>query len=416
MKVVHISFSDKRGGAAIAASRLNEAMQSDGINSCMLVLDRQSTEPSVVRVGDGKKRAFAQIFSALEDVYLKRKYMPFGTFSLANFGFNLFANREVQEADVIYLHWVNAGLLSLNGIRKILSLNKPVIWFLHDMWPMTGGCHHSFDCEQYKTHCYKCPNLSSSVKKDISFSAFKKKMRVLLPYSNLFIITPSIWLGECAKESFLFKDRKITVIPNTINVAVFKSIEKTLAREILNLPQDKRLILFGADTGVNNPYKGWSFLCNALQYISVENTEVVVFGNKLNVEQEKVIPFSVHSMGRLEDNYSLVLLYSAVDVFVTPSLAESFGQTTIEAQACGTMVVGFNIGGIPDLIKHMDTGYLANYKDEKDLASGIEWALQQGDNKNLLKQLRCWVVNNFSYRSVVKKHREMLINIVANDL
>lgn len=409
MKIVHLSYSDKLGGAAIAAYRLNEAMRMEGVDSSMLVLNKISTDISVCKIGNSSKVMIAQIKSAIEQWYLKCHYIPFATFSTGVFGFQLYKYAQLRNADIIYLHWINASMLSIRDIKDILSLGKPVYWFLHDMWPMTGGCHHSFDCEKYAMQCSCCPNLNSNRVCDLSSMIFRHKIKNFLSYSNLNVVCPSKWLGECAKKSLLFKDKKIFVIPNLLDTSIFKKTNSTELRGFMNLPLNKKLILFAADSGVNNPYKGWSYLVDSLSQIKMNdrNIEVVVVGSKLKLNLEGEIPFPVHYVERLWDQISLSLLYNVVDVFVTPSLAEAFGQTALEALACGTPVVGFNIGGIPDIIIHLKNGYLADYKDSVDFAHGIEWALVNNVKEKLTNEHFLYINSTFSYSVVVNKHLEM---------
>jgi glycosyltransferase involved in cell wall biosynthesis len=275
------------------------------------------------------------------------------------------------------LHWINRDFLSIKGIEKILKLGKPVYWVLHDMWAMTGGCHHSFECNKYETHCGNCPNLIKPSAKDSSYHLFEKKLEIFDKYKNLQIITPSKWLGECAKKSRLFSKKNIQVIPNVMDTSIYKPIDKSIARSIFKLSDDKKIILFGAVEGTINPYKGWNYLLEALKHLAQteNNIEAFIFGSEHSQTIVDAVPFPVHFSGHLNDDESLCMLYNAADVFVASSLADNFPNTIVESLACGTPVVGFNVGGIPDLVDHKRTGYLARYKDSNDLAEGIRWVL-----------------------------------------
>lgn len=414
MKIVHVSTSDKSGGAAIATFRLNEAMRLHQIDSKMLVYNKSSEEKSVVQIRGFFLKARYLLFFYLslicKRLVLKSPFpLSFGLFSASHVS----RSRLLKEADVIYLHFVNCGFLSIKEISSILSLGKPVIFFMHDMWILTGGCHYSFDCDKYMSYCSDCPNIQCKLLKNIVSYNFGRKQKKLSSKSNFFIVAPSLWLANCAKQSALFKGNAVSYIPNTLNISLFKPVEKSMARKHLNLPLNKKLILFGADGGSKNKYKGWEFLKKALHTLKIAGSEfeIIVFGNELDESAKVDIPFVVHSMGHIADIESLVFLYNAADVLVTPSLAEAFGQTIFESQACGTLVVGFNVGGIPDLIKHYQTGYLAKYKDSDDLALGIEWALQHKDDKVLIDEMRQFVVNHFSYEVVSQKHLDMVRTI-----
>lgn len=413
MKIVHISTSDQSGGAAIAAYRLNEAMCIHHIDSKMLVYNKKSNDKNVFPIIRclKKKRYFFHFFLSLifKRLVLKAPFaFSFGIGGVSHIS----KNNLLLDADIIYIHFINCGFLSLNEIKEILLLGKPVIFFMHDMWILTGGCHHSFECIKYTSSCHDCSNINRKLLKNIVSYNFEKKRDIICSFNNVYGITPSFWLTNCAKNSILFQKKIVNCIPNLIDTSVFKIIDKKKARDYFHFPMNKKLILFGADGGNKNKYKGWMYLNNALQKLKIRDIEVVVFGNELDDHAKKFLPFTAHSIGHISDINLLVMLYNAVDVFVTPSLAEAFGQTIFEAQACGTLVVGFDVGGIPDLIKHLKTGYLAKYMDSIDLASGIEWALQYKNDQELLEGMRKYVIDNFSYKVVVQKHLDMIHNIV----
>lgn len=408
MKVVHISTSDRNGGAAIAAFRLNEAMCAHQIDSKMLVYQKKSNNNNVISIS-GHFLKLRYLYHFYLSLVFKRFVLkaPFAfSFGLGKVP-NISQYDLLLEADVIYIHFVNCGFLNLNEIDTILSLGKPVIFFMHDMWLLTGGCHYSFECAKYASHCYDCPNIGRKQWKNIVAFNFKEKNKKISSHPNVYIVAPSLWLTNCAKNSSLFKEKIVSCISNLLNTNIFRPTDKQKAREYYNLPLNKKLILFGADGGSKNRYKGWQYLKEALRKIDDLDVEVVVFGNKLDHNAAEEIPFATHSVGHIANIESLVLLYNAVDVFVTPSLAEAFGQTVFESQACGTLVVGFDVGGIPDLIKHLKTGYLAKYMDSTDLALGIKWALANKEDISLTNRMRKYVIDHFSYEVVVQKHLNM---------
>lgn len=414
MKILHISVSDKIGGAAIAAFRLNRAMLAADWNSKLLVLYKRSIDEDVISVTKYKTKAFYYVGRAIN--YLLNKYVlkPIYMYSSALWGIRVCHRRELQEADIIYVHWINNDFLSIKELKRILCTNKKVIFFMHDMWTITGGCHYSFDCDKYKIKCQNCLYLRGHVV-DMALYVFKKKYKLLTPCQNLFFVTPSTWLGDCVKQSALFGNKKIKIIPNIIDTHIFKSIDQGVARSLLGLPMEKKLILFGADAGTANPYKGWSYLKEALIKVQMTNVEIVVFGNKLPKEEEKEISYVVHSVGRLNDEYSLSLLYNAVDLFITPSLADNFPNTILEALACSTPVVAFNTGGIPDLVRHKVTGYLAEYKSSISLAQGIEWVLAHLTDDAFIDSMKEYTKNYLSEKKVLDKHKVFIEEILSSN-
>lgn len=403
MRVLHISFSDKAGGAAIAAFRHNEALNRLGYDSKMLVVDRRSGSknlftpagrPSIIRLK-------AQVLNFVSGQSV-RKFKPYAAFSNAVLGFNIASEPIVGDADVIVLHWVNAGMLSIKGVEAILKLGKPTYWFLHDMWPMTGGCHYSLECRGYEHHCGKCPLLfnkeGSDKEKDITYHQLGKKLWAWNKYENLRILAPSKWLADCASRSAVFKGHSIEVLRNVVDTDLYKPADKSVARKILNLPQDKKLVLFGADN-INSPYKGWSYLKEALSCLNPDEVECVVFGSGDKESFRLESEIKVHSVGRLSDDYTLVLLYNACDLFVTPSIADNYPNVILEAMACGLPCVGFNVGGIPELIQHRHTGFVSNEMSAENLVNGIQWVLNFRSN-NLGNNAREWVINHSSYLSL----------------
>lgn len=386
MKVVHISTSDANGGAAIAARRLHLYMLNKGIDSNMLVMRKNIDELNIRVAKEGKIEEFILSnlrkfinYLALRNYIVKENII----FSTGNSGIDVSRNKLLLEADEIYLHWVEGGFLSLNSIKKIAKLNKKVKWVLHDSWAFTGGCHIRYNCKKYQEKCGACPMLNSLKEKDISRKVFNKKKKVYSYFKDLTIITPSKWLGECVKKSSLLKEFHLEIRPNVLNNKNFKNLNKNFCREVLNLKKNKKYILFGAMNATTTSYKGWKYLKKSLILFSKskefleEEIELLVFGASYS-ENIQELPFKVNFLGMIYDEYTLALIYNSADVFVVPSLEDNYPNTILESLNCRTFVVAFNVGGIPEMIKHKKNGYLANYKDTTDLFLGIKEALEVG--------------------------------------
>lgn len=353
----------------------------------------------------------ARLISKLEDKiqgYLTRKVNKLlGSFSYPVLGNNIARLEEVKNADIIYVHWALKGLLNFRNIEQIARLNKPVVIFLHDMWNITGGCHHSFTCETYKTEgCNSCPMFPAVKKNDLSAREFRKKLKIYSKYNNLHFVSPSRWLYNCAKESLLTKNKPVHYIPNILDSSLFKPTDKNVAKKFLNIDGNETVIAFGA-ISVNSPYKGWKYLQKAMELLKQEdalkNVSVLIFGSAYNKEIADAIPYKTKFMGYLLDEYSTALVYNAADVFIAPSLAEAFGYVVMEALSCGTPVVGFDVGGIPDMISHKENGYLAKYKDAADVSEGIKFCLQNNIKGYLLPEIQP--------SETVKKHLELFEQI-----
>ena len=376
-KIVQIQiFTESTGRAAI---RLHQAFIINGYESSMITLRPAMNDDDWV-IQKGKSATIISRFDEIVQNYITRnKIKEFGPFSYPVLGSDVSQMKNIQEADIIYVHWTLQGFLNLNSFEKIIKTGKPVVFVMHDMWNITGGCHHSFTCEKYKSHCFNCQVFPGNKIRDLSYKGFEKKLKLYSEYTNISFISPSKWLYKCAKESALIKNKPIFHIPNIIDTSFFKPMDKTVAKHIFNLNPNEITIAFGA-ISVDNPYKGWSYLITALNFLSTEfnvsDITILVFGNGYKKEITNQIPFKTIFTGFLRDEYSTMLVYNAADVFIAPSLADNLPTTILESLSCGTPVVGFNVGGIPDMIKHKENGYLAEYRNAKDLSDGIKFCIR----------------------------------------
>jgi len=378
IKAIHLQRHLPASGNA--AFRLHEAMRLSGIDSSMLSLTSDVEQSNRIKYLESKKSSLLNLLDARFGNFLtRRRKKEFGMFSYPLFGTDISKLKQIEDADFIYLHWMIGGFLNLTGIENLCKTQKPIILFLHDMWPITGGCHYSFDCEKFKVSCNHCQNFPEDIKIDLAQKEFNKKLLLYNKYNNIFFVAPSKWMFHQIKESRLAKGKPVFHIPNAINEKIFKKNNKLEARRMLDLDSNAIIISFGA-VSVDSPYKGWRYLQEALSILSdvyyQKNILVVIFGSGANDEIAKQIPFPVKFLGRLRDDFSTSLLYNASDIFVAPSLADNLPTTVMESLSCGTAVVGFNVGGIPDMIMHKQNGYLAKYKDAADLSNGIQYCLE----------------------------------------
>lgn len=277
------------------------------------------------------------------------------------------------NADVINLHWICGGFLTIEEIGKI---NKPVVWTLHDMWAFCGAENYTADDRNARfRHGYSKDNRDPEHKGiDIDRWVWNRKN---ISWKNPFhIVTPSRWLADCVKGSALMHNWPVTVIPNVLDTEIFKPYPKNIARELLHLPEKSKLVLFGALKGGNDPRKGWDLLQPALAKAgqSIPDVHGVIFGQS-EPQDPPNLGIPLHWLGHIHDDTTLAMLYSAVDVTVVPSRQENLPQVGTEAQACGCPVVAFNITGLPDVVEHEQTGYLAEAFSIDDLAKGIAWVL-----------------------------------------
>ncbi len=410
------------GGAAIACLRLLAVLEhTEGIEVNMLVQEKKRNHLKVKAIANTwlqKKLAFIRfsqerLFFKFQE---KNKQIRFA-FSPANTGIDISEHPLVQEADIIHLHWINFGFLSINSLEKLFKLNKPIVWTLHDMWAFTGGCHHSGDCENYQIACGNCEQyLRHPTKNDLSNQVWQRKNAIFTTRlrsgneSDFSIIGCSEWLANRAKKSSLFKDFSVKVIPNPLDINLFQPQYKVEARQKLGLPIDKKLILFVA-AKVSVIWKGFSYFQESLDIlksksIDSQDIELVVLGES-DEETIQKLPFKAHALGRISDVNQIVSVYSAADVFVTSSIQENLPNTIMEAMACGTPAVGFEVGGIPEMIEHQQNGFLAKYKSVENLAEGMKWVLFEANHEELSKNARQKVLDNYSEKVVVEQYVEV---------
>ncbi len=415
MKILHLSESDT-GGAGRATFRLHQGLQRLGINSQMLVQFKSSDERTVLspQTTFGKFSAKVKLLEHLDALPLKLyRQRQAGDFSLQWLPDRI-ASKVAQFApDVVNLHWVCHGYLAVETLAK---LHQPVVWFLTDMWPFTGGCHYSQECDRYQNSCGTCPRLQSNNPNDLSHWVWQRKANAWRNL-NFPIVTPSTWLAKCASSSALFKDRPIEVIHPGMDLTQYKPIERKFAREVLNWPQDQQIVLFGALYPNSDRRKGFHLLQPALQSLSQagwqEKIELMVFGAS---EPENPIDVGLKTryIGRLQDDISLAMMYSAADVMVVPSTQESFGQTASEALACGTPVVAFNATGLQDIVDHQQNGYLAQPYQIEDLARGIVWVLENKERyQKLCDRARQKAEQKFSVEMQARRYESIYRNLIS---
>ena len=409
MRILHVCTSDD-GGAGKAALRITEACRREGAESNLLVSVSVQGSKLVQSPTQGIMHKAVRKVKQAVDYRLMKAWkidLPYSLNWLDNESIVKYINNS--NADIVNLHWINNSMLS---VANIGCIRKPIVWTLHDMWPFTGGCHYAGDCTRYMQQCCSCPEISSAphMGVDVSNRLFKKKKKVFGHYP-LTAVGPSEWITDCAKKSATFQKCKAYTIPNCIDTERYFPIDKLKAREMLRLPQDKPLLLFGAQGGSHDPRKGYDLLMQALNQSSLEDVELVVFGCG-EPEEPEDMPYPVHYVGRLHDDISLIMLYNAVDAFIAPSREDNLPNTIMEAMACGTPCVGFRIGGIPDEIDHMVTGYLAEPFDTSDLAKGIETVLENRERMGL--DAREKAAREYNMRKVGQQYLDLYEKVLSS--
>jgi glycosyltransferase involved in cell wall biosynthesis len=407
MRVLHLSTFDTNGGAARAAYRLHSGLRSNGVDSRMLVQNKDSDDNHVY----GPNGVIGNIKSKTRPRFDKLPLKRYPDRDPESFSPAWIPERRAKQIakhdpDVVHLHWVSDGFIRPKTIAQI---DVPVVWTLHDMWPFTGGCHYAKSCTKYQTECGSCPHLGSDRPNDLANSVWQRK-RNAWAGSGIFVVSPSQWLAEQAQESSLLGKMRIEVIPNCLDINLFRPQDRTIGIQYFDLDDDKHYVLFGA--AYESSRKGGDLLLEALEQLSHRSDLVALIFGDTNV-YEQTFPVSVRNMGWLSEE-ELRLIYSTADVTVTSSTQEAFGQTASESLASGTPVVAFDATGPQDIIDHKETGYLATPYDPKDLAKGIKWVItDQSRNERLGFQAREAAEQRFAIKRVTDQHRELYQDILA---
>ena len=413
VKVLFLNTFDIAGGAGRGAYRHHKGLQNLGVESRMLVQNKNTHDDSIMCSGKGplhRLRARLRNFDLLPLLlYPTRRWTPWSTGWLKNG----IARRVAREnADLIHLHWVCHGFVPISAVAQF---KQPVVWQLADPWAFTGGCHYPQGCTRYRESCGFCPQLGSKRENDLSRWTWKQK-KTHWKAVNLTIVTQSRWMRDLAKESSLFSKSRVETIPAGLDENTFAPLDKIEARTRENLPLDKKIILVGAIHGTRDPRKGFHDLVQALKLLAGEGWNeraiLLVFGGKPPAHPPD-IPLQTVYAGYVPDD-RLIRFYSAADVFVAPSREEAFGQTALESLASGTPCVGFDVGGLRDTILHQRTGYLAQPYSATDLATGIAWILGDDDRRKALSEnARKRVLTEFTMASVARRYLNLYEDVLG---
>jgi glycosyltransferase involved in cell wall biosynthesis len=408
MKILHISISDAKSGSSIAAYRLHTKMRSQGFDSKMLVLMKTKNDQDIVRVSNFSRYFISKIGLFLDKALNRKMKKEMGAFSFSIFGLNIINHNLVEWADVIYLHWINNGFLSIGSIEALAKTGKKILFFAHDMWSFTGGCHLSFGCEKYKTECKDCHFYYKKTCFDMVKYIFRKKKRLFSKYNNIQLLVPSTLFYRMVTSSLMFSKENIYHVPNLIDESKFRHLQEQEIENYYDIPKTKHIILYGAVGGKNNVYKGWDYFVEAINNIPEsikEKVVVVLFGYDFTDKELKELPFNAFSTGLIFDEERMINLYNYADVYVFPSLYESFGLTIYEAMACGTPVVAFNVGAVSDIVVHLTNGYIAEYKNSFDLAKGIISLLSDDKSEEMSYKARKAIEEKFCSDGILEKHK-----------
>lgn len=409
MRVIHLNHSDISGGAARAAYRIHHSLVDAGVDSRMWVNKATAGDWTV----EAPKTQLVKVLAKLREHVVSPFVKTLKTGNSIIHSPAILPSQWVKRinssnADIVHLHWVQGEMLSIADISRI---RKPIVWTLHDMWAFCGSEHYT---EDYRWRDgYRGDNRPSNESGfDLNrWTWLRKRKHWQQPMQ---IVTPSQWLADCARQSALMLDWPVHVVSYPIDIDRWRPIEKKLARDLLGLPQDVPLLLFGAMGGRRDPRKGFDLLINALDQLDqqVLGLELVVFG-QLEPESKTHYGLPIHYAGHLNDDISLRMLYSAADVFALPSRQDNLPLTCMESLSCGTPVVAFNVSGPPSMIEHKKTGYLADAFDPNDFARGIKYLIENSAECDFGKWARAYAESCFSPTSIANKYLDIYKRVLA---
>ncbi|WP_353721717.1 glycosyltransferase family 4 protein [Dyadobacter sp. 676] len=406
--VLQLSTFHWEGGAGVAAARLHQALLDAGTDSRLMVSQTSRPDPQTTAWADDSwksKKAWGNfVLERLNFLpYEKDRSVRFA-FSPAAIGADISGHPLVKQASIIHLHWINFGFLSLQSLEKLFTLGKPVVWTLHDMWTFTGGCHYNRGCERYLSHCCYCPYLKKPGEYDIAFAQFEKKLK-LYQNADLTLVSPSRWLDNLVQKATLTTGLRSLTIPNCIDTDFFMPGDRTDARKAFGLPADKKLLLFaGANT--QDPRKGFSYFREAMRHPELADIEVMILG-KGQPENFKDMPVKTHFLGKISDANKMVQAYNAADMLVVPSLEDNLPNTIMEAMACGTPAVGFDTGGIPEMIGHLGSGFVSTSRSSPSLSEGIQWVLEHNGDGTVSRNAREKAMQYYSEKVVAGQYSQL---------
>lgn len=406
MKILHVNTFAGGGGAARAAARLRQGFHELGLETQLLVQSAAGPAPAGTlckqRFLPGPGADLRRHLDALPVRFAPKR--PVTSFAPAVVPDRVPKLVAKLAPDLVHLHWLGAGFCRLESLAR---LRRPLVWTLHDMWAFTGGCFYAGDCDRYRERCGACPQLGSHWEHDLSRRVWLRKARTW-PELDLTLVTPSRWMAACARQSSLLGNARIEVIPNGIETELYRPLDRQTCRQRFNLPPERKYILFGAVNATSDRRKGFQYLQPALQTLSrgpwKERAELLVYGAE-QPENPPDLGLPTRYLGYLSQDRDLAAAYSVADLVVAPSVEDNLPNVVVEALACGTPCAAFAIGGMPDLIDHRKTGYLAQPFEIEDLARGISWLLEQADaHETLRRNARAKAERDYALDTIARRH------------
>lgn len=411
MKIALLTNGTSGGGAAVAAYRMFKALRKKGVKVDLFTPQAHVQEPGIIELlSPGQAKSFNRL-KHLRYAFFKKFFQRSSftaEYSPARKGLGIPWAERLSTYDVIFLHWINLGFLSMQAIEELHALGKPIVWHLHDLWAITGGCHYPGTCHRYVDKCFNCPALVFQGDNDRSKEIWKLKRELAQEYKTTFV-GASRWIANIATgASVSRKSGRVLAIPNPIDIDKYLPGNKQQARKKLQVPEDSFILLFTA-ANIHDKRKGFELLyralkiCNEKGYLP-KKTRLVIAGKSKN--DYSSFPYSPISLGLIESEEEMVSLYQSADVFVIPSLQDNLPNTVVEALACGTPVCGFKTGGIPELVIQNETGVLSVSTEASNLARALR-DIAESDLAKMGENARKLIVDNYSELVVATQYETL---------
>ncbi|MEB3219536.1 MAG: glycosyltransferase family 4 protein [Nostocales cyanobacterium 94392] len=407
MRILQINYSDYRdgGGGSIAMYRLYTALKKNGVDCKILsaIKTLNSPDSSQIIRSQRLENAVKKVISniGLNDIH------HVNSFNLKNHYF-------YQDADILNFHIIHSGYFNYLAIPS-LTKNKPAVFTLHDMWSFTGHCAYSYDCDRWKNGCGKCPypNSYPAVARDNTRLEWKLKNWVY-NHSNLTIVTLSHWLDEQVKQSML-KHLPIYHIPNGIDTEAYQPLDSEQCRLVLGIPSNKKVLMFGAES-LKDSRKGGDLLVKALSSLpdSLKAETILLTLGHGGESISETVGITSLNLGYVSSDRLKSIAFSAADLFVFPTRADNLPLVLQESMACGTPMVSFKVGGVPDLVRPGITGYLASPEDANDFCNGIVQLLEDQNLRHTMSQnCRAIAIEEYALETQAKKYISLYEKILT---
>lgn len=365
-KVVLINHSDTRGGASVVTYRLMKALSANGVDARMLVMHKASDSLRVAEIGSEVSRE-ASFLAECGQIYLKNGFSRDNLFRISTGSFGLPIHRHpwVREADAVILGWINQGMMTLDEIGRIHAMKKPIAWTLHDMWPLTGVCHHAGSCTKYTEGCGNCPLIRGGRSpRDLSRSVFRRK-EALYRHVPIKFVAISSWIARKCAQSVLTAAQNVTVIPNAFPIDDY-SVTPRMTRQELGLPAAGHLIVMGA-ARLDDPVKNLPLAIEALNRVDhATGASAVFFGNIRDAHALDNLRMPYVALGAVTDPHVVAQIYAHATVVLSSSRYETLPGTLIEGMAAGATPVTTGNGGQQDIIDHGIDGYISDNADDAE--------------------------------------------------